>query len=61
VRAAKTTLSFDARDLHVLDLALRGYLEGLDGDYDDDHVAMEAMRERLLLARRRLARPWEEQ
>jgi hypothetical protein len=49
-------LSLSDNDLRVLDLALRGYLEGLDGEYDDDHVHMEALRERIRLMRQRLAR-----
>ncbi len=44
-------------DLHIIDLALRGYLEGLeDVIWDDDHVAMEAMRERIRIVRGRVAR-----
>jgi hypothetical protein len=50
----KTTLSLDDYELSILALAMRGYLDGLDEDYDDDHVAMENLLERVKAARRRL-------
>jgi hypothetical protein len=43
-------------DLRLLTLALRSYVEGLDGDYDDDHVAMDKLQDRLISVRRRLAK-----
>lgn len=55
--SGKTTLSLTEYDLQILDLALRGYLDGLwDVDWDDDHVHMEQLRERIRVARARLAR-----
>jgi hypothetical protein len=51
---SRVTLS--DRDLRLLILALVGYVEGLDGDYDDDHVAMDELQERLRAVRRRRAR-----
>ena len=42
------------RDLSLLRLALRGYVEGVDGDYDDDHVAMDALADRLAHTQRKL-------
>ncbi len=43
-------------DLRMLGLALRGYVEGLDGEYDDDHIHMDKLAGRIKQARRRLAR-----
>ncbi len=52
----KTTMSMSDYDLRMLGLALRGYVEGLDGEYDDDHIHMDRLAERIKHARRRLAR-----
>jgi hypothetical protein len=41
------------RELSLLRLALRGYVEGVDGDYDDDHVAMDTLADRLAAIQRR--------
>ena len=50
-----TTLRLTDYDLRVLALALRGYVEGLDGQYEDEHVRMDELQERCRKARRRLA------
>jgi len=50
-----TTMRLNDYDLRILGLALRGYVEGVDGEYDDDHVHMDVLGERIRLARRRLS------
>jgi hypothetical protein len=52
----KTTLSLSDDELRALYAALTETLEGIDGDYSDEHALMDRLRDRIRAARRRLAR-----
>lgn len=52
-----TRMTFTRQELAVLELALRGYLDGLDPkEWDKDHMLMEHLHDRVLSALDRLSK-----